>query len=1112
MGILLFSFLSFLCLISGDTIFYTLGRLVQGFYLGFFGYASFIALGLFILLGIRLVVGKPILSKQVCRMMWLILLIAFSVMAIVETAVNFDSALNFSQNFSAVYLDGNCDFSTASAGGALMLVFIRIIGSVATKAGCYILFSMLIALSLILIFRAQIALLFTKKSERPAKSAKKNASAKKKHSADGSSESEEVSDISDGNNTEDVYRRPSYIGNGDFGIKTKRDYKKPQKHTDIFGGTLYDGGNTKNSDGADSSDGAQPARYSDAYGSSFSGGRNLSPEARYIMTPPEFDPDALGQSPVSATNPSSREAVPDGTANGYDDSSLGGNVYTVGGGSASSAGTSRRFADRGADSSQDEDRYSPSDRGGLFDGIRSDRGTDFSDGSTRTRGGSAPVFGSNRYTDSLEERLGVTRGKQQRSTDGDGAFDSLNNDDSYTDDLPNADKVYTPETPDYASGTDGGGSTRGMTSRRVSISSGRGEGLFGTSNGDTDDKNSDRYDTFNPDAATDDTDSSDTDFSVRTYIRGASAGASTRTRTMGGDLPDSLRGREVSSRIPVNPPQPAAPSVSEPAQDSSAGSFVSQTGSELAKMEDEFDPNEGYESIEDMPLNYNYTRPPLNLLYDITVDPVELANEKKRLFELAQFVEQCLKKRGVVVTLMDMVYGMSITRFVYSVPTETPVSRILACQKDISVWIAAEGSLRILTPIPGTSNIGIEVPNAVKTKVGLKELLKSQQYKNIPDEDIYIPIGKNVMGVPVFESLTLMPHLLIAGATGTGKSVFLNAMLMQLIYRYSPEDLRIVIVDPKQLEFVNFYGLPHLMFNKIITEPGEAAAVLRYLIQEMDERYALFARTKVKKISQYNRTIDRRVTRKLPYILVLIDEFGDLMMKNPNAKKDIEASTTRLAQLARAAGISLVFATQRPTTDVIDGTIKNNFPARICLKTADYTNSQVVLGEPGAEKLLGKGDLLYKITGGTERAQGAYLEDEEIVAVVDYIKKHNKCYYDKNLFEYVKKVAKSFGSADDGEGDGQMSMDIDVAEQSPKDMPVVYHRAVRLVIMEKVTSKSLLQTKLGIGYNKAARIVDWMEKMGYISRPLENKQREIRITQEEYEQVFEEPFNPDYTK
>ncbi len=1074
MGLLLFSLLSLLCLITGDVIFYTIGASVRGFFLGLFGYFSFAVIGLIVLLGLRLLFDRSVLSDDARRIVTYLLICAFLVMAIVQTALSYDRALSFKQNFSLCYGKGSADFTDCTLLGACSMLIINPLGSIIGSAGCYVLFSLSIVILLCAAFRKQIVKLF-KNVKKPAKVGKKDTK-----------DVDEAEVSSDEDSSSESSGLPFYVMNEEFKMKTKRDYAREGRQIDIMAGNF----GTRNQGGKVSAN----SSYSDSYK------KNLSKEAEYIMTPPPLRPEDIGQSPTKATNPSQKVDDRHENAPDFDNFALSGAVYTFptgnhSGGEAQTGARSARdprgglfdrrespsgsdsFSERGSADTDLERNFgrASSQRGG--NGISGNGfGGSVSQGVERSfaRGGSQSADRSGGFNRDIEDRLGVSRGKQQT------AEDSIRSSE--------ADDIFAGSKDDFSNAERGGFSHK----ERVFDS----ERELTKSNVPDFNK---ADDIANDDIA--DNDERSVGFGGRA-TRSVTDRSVTDNKTFVGNGERSAR-TAPSTTATFEYQEPSAPYGS----DTNAADFSYE-----APSTNEFDPNEGYYSIEEMPINYRYVKPNLDLLNSVVVDQNKVFKERERLRGLAELVQANFEKRGVKITLEDIVFGMSTTRFEYSMPIDTSVKSFSQNQADIAVWLHAKGEIRIIAPIPGTSRVGIEVPNGVRTNVALKEMIASPQFRKIVPGDIFIPIGKNVMGEPIFKDLTEMPHLLVAGATGTGKSVFLNSMLVTLLYTYSPQDLRIVIVDPKQLEFVNFQGVPHLMFNKIITKADEAAALLRSIVTEMDRRYTLFSNARVKKISAYNQAIDKRVTKKLPYIIVLIDEFADLMSQNELAKKDIEASIQRLAQLARAAGISLIFATQRPTTDVIDGTIKNNFPARICFQTADYTNSQVVLGEAGAEKLLGKGDLLYKIGGPMERAQGAYLSDEEIVNVVSYIIQNNTCYYDKKMFEYVQKMAKTFGQTQSGDRDHeQMSMDLGETG-NPADMPVIYRRAVRAVITQKTTSKSMLQTKLGIGYNKAARIIDWMESQGFISCVTDNKQREIRIDKPTYEQVFGEPFNEDITK
>lgn len=1071
MALLLFSVLALLCLITGDVIFYKLGTGVRGFFLGHFGYFSFVLLGSVVLSGLRLLLDRSVLSKKVKRTIVLSCLFIFSVLAIIQTAISFDANLTFSQNFSAANGGYENDFSNTTLLGGTAYLLIAPITAVSSKVGCYILFALVGVISALLLFKKQLsdALSANKSRDAKKKTKKEKVNERKKKaqevflkSDDSKKQSDEEADVYEPSApSAPVYRRPYFMEDmGDFGMKTKRDYNKESKRVDIFEGDFYFKNGEK---GKVTPNQTYSKRYRD----------DLSADANYILTPPPLSLNDIGQSPIKANNPSTRNDRVKRTAQGYDERAISSSVYTP----FNKETVDERPKRTGG--------YEPESRGGLFDNFDKD-----SIKGTPSRGTEYPKREA--YSQDVAERLAVDRGKRKEPSAGlNDAISDFKNE-TFGDavigpDMPNQSKVYNPSNPSFGPLRSGEALKRtnvpDMTGRSKEIERDA-QPLFG------------KVEEFNRSA---------TPASPNRNFDGFESSSAQLSRKTDDEAPKRQASRNLNG-------ERVSPDNGEPSQTAQASSiFKSSTMSAISSLEEPTDPNEGYASIEDMPINYRYRKPSVDLLENIYVDEAKVLEERSRLRDLAELVETNFSKRGFSVRLENIVYGMTITRFEYSIPTETSVKVFTQNQGDLAVWLHAKGDIRILAPIPGTSKIGIEVPNNVSTKVGLKELVCSSQFKRMKKDGIYIPAGKNVMAEPVFLNLTDMPHLLVAGATGTGKSVFLNAMLTSLLYTYSPEELRIVIVDPKQLEFVNFEGIPHLLFNKIITQAEEAAALLNYLVKEMENRYTLFAKTRVKKISQYNESIDSRTTKKLPYIIVLIDEFADLMMQNPMAKKDMDQSITRLAQLARAAGISLVFATQRPTTDVIDGTIKNNFPARICFKTADYTNSQVVIGENGAEKLLGKGDLLYKTNGPTERAQGALVEDAEILRVVSFVTENNESYYDKNLLEYINKMAKTYGQSQSAEKEGQISMDLGEGG-NPADMPAVYRRAVRLIITQNTTSKSMLQTKLGIGYNKAARIIDWMESQGFISCVLDNKQREIRIDRPTYEQVFNEPFNEDYTK
>ena len=434
---------------------------------------------------------------------------------------------------------------------------------------------------------------------------------------------------------------------------------------------------------------------------------------------------------------------------------------------------------------------------------------------------------------------------------------------------------------------------------------------------------------------------------------------------------------------------------------------------------DEFFENDdfsnGYTFISGMPLEYNYNAPSEDLLVDYTPDEAALAEELKRQEFCKEKIKSVFAKKHIEVEVVNVVSGSSVTRYDVAVPDDVSLKEIRPLQSDLEFRLQATGAFRMYC-IPDSELIGIEVASRARRTVGMLNVFNNTTFNKLSFVNgVKFMLGEDILGDPIYLDLTKMPHLLISGATGTGKSVCLNTMLVSLLYNYSPEDLRLVLVDPKRVEFKPFEHIPHLVFDEILgfDEDGntsKAAMVLDWAVQEMERRYAFLASRGFKNVMSYNKSIDTTRERKIPYLVIIIDEFADFIISSPDFKKSIELSIGRLAQKARAAGVSLILATQRPSVDVISGVIKTNIPSRICFRTATPIDSRVVIDDNGADKLLSKGDCLFKTTENSmlTRAQGAYISESEIDAVTDYIKANNECYYNNTIVEKIKiRAAKS---------------------------------------------------------------------------------------------------------
>lgn len=438
---------------------------------------------------------------------------------------------------------------------------------------------------------------------------------------------------------------------------------------------------------------------------------------------------------------------------------------------------------------------------------------------------------------------------------------------------------------------------------------------------------------------------------------------------------------------------------------------------------------------------------------------------------------ESLRQFGIEARLSEVSQGPAITRFEIVPPPGVKVSRIVNLADDIALSLAATG-VRIEAPIPGKSAIGIEVPNDQISAVLLRDVLESGPFTD-SDSPLSVALGRDVAGAPIIARLEQMPHLLVAGATGSGKSVLINVLITSLLYRSSPDVVRLLLIDPKVVELSVYNGIPHLI-SPVVTEPKKAAGALRWAVQEMERRYRLFAAQKVRDVTRYNQVGDEH----LPLIVVIIDELADLMMVAP---QDVEESIARLAQMARAAGLHLVVATQRPSVDVITGTIKANIPSRIAFAVSSQVDSRTILDTAGAEKLLGRGDMLYSPVGSAKalRVQGAFVTEKEIELVVKYLRDQNQ---DESTGTEAPDFSVTADESDPGEETDSLFLD-----------------AVRIVVESRQASTSMLQRRMRVGYTRAARLIDAMEARGYIGPSDGARPREVRLSEEQFQQLAAKP-------
>ena len=490
-----------------------------------------------------------------------------------------------------------------------------------------------------------------------------------------------------------------------------------------------------------------------------------------------------------------------------------------------------------------------------------------------------------------------------------------------------------------------------------------------------------------------------------------------------------------------------------------------------------------------------YRIPPLSLLQK---GKAATGDSSRELKETAMRLQQTLNTFGVKVTITDISQGPSVTRYELQPEQGVKVSKIVGLADDIKLNLAAT-DIRIEAPIPGKAAIGIEVPNKENMTVALRDLLESKEFQEF-NSNIAFAVGKDIAGKTVVADIAKMPHMLIAGATGSGKSVCINTLIMSILYKAHPDDVKLIMVDPKVVELSVYNGIPHLLIP-VVTDPKKASAALHWGVSEMEDRYRKFADYNVRDLKGYNKKIEtmpvpegEEAPKKMPQIVIIVDELADLMMVCPG---EVEESICRLAQLARAAGIHLIIATQRPSVDVITGLIKANMPSRVAFSVSSGVDSRTILDMNGAEKLLGKGDMLFYPQGYSKpaRVQGAFVSDKEVSDVVDYLKNqalgNTYSKYAEDIEEKIKNIGSSGGSSGSGSGGGN-------------DRDEYFEEAARFIIDKDKASIGMLQRVLKIGFNRAARIMDQLCEYGVVGEEEGTKPRKVLMSMEQFEQLLEE--------
>lgn len=523
-----------------------------------------------------------------------------------------------------------------------------------------------------------------------------------------------------------------------------------------------------------------------------------------------------------------------------------------------------------------------------------------------------------------------------------------------------------------------------------------------------------------------------------------------------------------------------------------------EENNDIIKINNTKQPEKTFKIIKDNPLKYQteisvkqdkpiikspYIAPSVSLMNDILFDPNDVTENYE---ENVAILENTLNEFKVPAKVVSVTPGPTVTRYELQMPPGIPVSRLTSRANDIAMCLASNGEIRIEAPIPGKSLLGIELPNKKRLKVGLKEVIDSSEFIS-NKSPVAFALGKEITGKNIILDFAKMPHLLVAGSTGSGKSVCLNTLIISILYKASPEDVRLILIDPKRVEFNVYNGLPHLMLKDVITDAEQAISAFNWAINEMDRRFILFKDSVSKDISSYNEKMKHEGGQKIPRILIIVDELAELMMIN---KREIEEKIKKISQLSRAAGIHLILATQRPSVDIITGVIKANLSSRVTFKLMTQADSRTVLDCSGADKLLGEGDMIFLSNNMPKpiRLQGPYISMAEVEAIVEYIKKNNEAYYDEDVEQKILNPVTETEDYEEG-------------EQS-EEMDKYYVEALKLAVESGQISISMVQRRFAVGYSRAGKIIDEMEKQKFISAFEGSKPRQVLITKEEFERRF----------
>lgn len=971
MVLVLFAFLSLLCLITDDLVFGKLGYYVSAFLLGLMGYCSYAVMFALIVTGVLLVSGKKVTARR--RAVFGLLTLVLSVVALVHCITSASLPRDtYGKYIAACYNAGDGGISTSTAGGVVFSLVIYPVLKLFRPVGAYILFSLIIASVLYYMYRLASGKTF------PQARAKGNAvsvsplSESVPPAADALPQAENGAIVYDRSAAPAEATHRLYHGSDAFGLKSKRDLKSSSKNDSLK--ILY----PTMGEERGSLDFGAPVSAGKTYAEDYS--EDLLSKINYIKTPPEYRPSEYARGSaesgagISRPIESKKADMPPKILHGDEDSEV----------DLSGRPSSLPFARKKVSRTY----VAPPEPRELF--------------------GEREQLQENRENREEAElpptnvppviKSGESRSRELRE-----------------------ERAAVPETPLPRADEAPGG-------RRYSAAENLGES------------------------------------SVGTPIFGG--------RDRAADIvPEPVAEQEVSV-------ERRARGLGE-----SVLPTVDFTPSALMGGEEE-------SAAEEMPLNYRYVAPPVELFSDVrrSVDGSEEDFEAK-----TEIIENTLDGFNIPAKVVNLVHGPTVTRYELEMPPGISVNKVPPLQNDIAMRLESPSGVLIEAPIPGKNLLGIQVPNKVKATVGMREIVQSDQFVRSKKTSLTFVVGKDVVGNPVVMDLAKTPHLLVAGTTGSGKSVCLNCMITSLIAKYSPEELRLILIDPKQVEFEVYAHLPHLMIDEIVSESDKTISVLNWAIAEMERRYTLFRDNVVKDIDDYNASIDLTVTRRLPKIVIIVDELSDLMS---TSQDEIERRLLRIAQKARSAGIHMVLATQRPSVDVITGVIKANLPSKIAFRVTSGVDSRTILDEQGAEKLLGYGDMLIKalsIYRNVERVQGAYIPDQDVKKITAFIRENNKAYFDRAAEQAINASPASDQAVSTGESG---------AITGGSDDDQLFTDALQSVITTGVASISMLQRRFSLGYARAGKIIDQMEKMGYISAFQGSKSRQVLITQDEYDEKY----------